>query len=88
VAEQYSMSVSYIGSWFKQMTGVSMLDYIHTKRLEVCKELLRQGMTIKDCTILTGYADTKTLQRVFKRYEGITPGQYKKQYKITVTDKQ
>jgi len=88
VAEQYSMSVSYIGSWFKQMTGVSMLDYIHTKRLEVCKELLRQGMTIKDCTILTGYADTKTLQRVFKRYEGITPGQYKKQYKVTVTDKQ
>ena len=46
-------------------------------RLSGCKDLLAQGYAIKDCVAMTGYTDIKTLQRAFKRYEGITPGQYK-----------
>lgn len=46
-------------------------------RLAKCKEMLAQGSTIKYCADATGYTDIKTLQRAFKRYEGITPGQYK-----------
>lgn len=46
-------------------------------RLEECKKLLEQGETIKACAAATGYTDVKTLQRAFKRFEGITLGQYK-----------
>ena len=39
--------------------------------------LLFMTLRLPYCAAATGYTDIKTLQRAFKRYEGITPGQYK-----------
>lgn len=77
IAEHFSVSAAHIGNRFRRLTGFGILDYVHTVRLAKCKELLGQGCTIKYCADATGYTDIKTLQRAFKRYEGITPGQYK-----------
>lgn len=77
VAEHFSISAAHLGNRFRKLSGIGILDYIHMVRLTKCKDLLEQGYTIKDCVTLTGYTDIKTLQRAFKRYEGITPGQYK-----------
>lgn len=77
IAEHFSISAAHLGNRFRKLTGTGVLDYIHMVRLFKCKELLEQGYAIKDCVGMTGYTDIKTLQRAFKRYEGITPGQYK-----------
>lgn len=77
IAERFDVSAAHIGNRFRKLTGLGILDYVHTVRLARCKELLEQGCTIKHCADATGYTDIKTLQRAFKRYEGITPGQYK-----------
>lgn len=77
IAEHFSVSAAHIGNRFRRLTGFGILDYVHSVRLAKCKELLEQGNTIKYCADATGYTDIKTLQRAFKRYEGITPGQYK-----------
>lgn len=77
IAEHFSVSAAHLGNRFRKLCGIGVLDYIHMVRLSGCKDLLAQGYAIKDCVALTGYTDIKTLQRAFKRYEGITPGQYK-----------
>lgn len=77
IAEHFSISAAHLGNRFRKLNGIGVLDYIHMVRLAKCKELLEQGYAIKDCVGMTGYTDIKTLQRAFKRYEGITPGQYK-----------
>ncbi|MCF0128121.1 MAG: helix-turn-helix transcriptional regulator [Pseudobutyrivibrio sp.] len=79
IAEHFNISSAHIGNRFRKLTGMGLLDYVHMLRIEQCKILLAQGLTIKDCAAETGYTDIKTLQRAFKRYEGITPGQYKEQ---------
>ena len=83
IADKFSMSVSYMGGTFKKYEGISILDYIHSLRIEECKKLLLQDMTLQDCSDALGYTDVKTLIRAFKRYEGITPGQYRTNAKIS-----
>ena len=83
IADKFSMSVSYLGATFKKYEGMSILDYIHSLRIEECKKLLLQDMTLQDCSDAIGYSDVKTLIRAFKRYEGITPGQYRTNVKMT-----
>lgn len=85
IADKFSMSVSYLGGTFKKFEGMSILDYIHLLRINECKKLLLQGMTLKNCAEAVGYTDAKTLIRAFKRYEGITPGQYRTNAKIIAT---
>ncbi len=82
IADKFSMSESYLGSTFKKIERMSMLDYIHLLRIKECQALLLQGKTLKHCVDAVGYANVKTLIRAFKRYEGITPGQYRTNHKI------
>lgn len=77
IAEHFSVSAAHIGNRFRRLTGTGILDYVHMTRLARCRELLAQGDTIRDCATAVGYTDIKTLQRAFKRYEGMTPGQYR-----------
>lgn len=77
IANKLSLSVSYLGGTFKRIEGMSILDYIHLLRIEESKKLLVQDKTIKFCAESIGYTDVKTFIRAFKRYEGITPGQYR-----------
>lgn len=77
IADRFSMSVSYLGGTFKKYEGMSILDYIHLLRIDECKKLLLNDMTLQDCSNCVGYNDVKTLIRAFKRYEGVTPGQYR-----------
>lgn len=81
IAERFHLSLSYMGRTYKKYStgGEGMLDYIHRLRVARCKELLDQGETVKAAAEQTGYLDSKAMIRAFKRYEGITPGQYKKQ---------
>lgn len=77
LAQKHDMNLAYMGRTFKQYTGVSVPDYIHGVRIKECKLLLAKGVSVKDAAEQVGYIDAKTLIRIFKKQEGITPGQYK-----------
>ncbi|WFR55734.1 AraC family transcriptional regulator [Anaerocolumna sp. AGMB13025] len=77
ISNQFNISINHIGRTFKKYRGINMLDYIHQLRIKKCKELLEQGRSVTDCAQEVGYIDAKSLIRAYKRYEGITPGQYK-----------
>lgn len=79
IAAQLGVSRSYLSSLFKQQIGTGLLDYIHHYRInELKKELARRpDMKLQDAVDITGFGNQATLIRVFKKIEGITPGQYR-----------
>ncbi|NHN32970.1 helix-turn-helix domain-containing protein [Paenibacillus agricola] len=79
-AEQLQMSSSKLSKVFKQITGVNYIDYITRLRIEKCKELLyTTDLKINDIAELLRYQPSYLI-RIFKKSEGMTPGQYREKH--------
>lgn len=82
IAEGLHMHRSYISTMFKNQSGMGVLEYISRYRLKKAKELLTEGeLTIEQVSTEVGYSEPRTLRRIFKKYEGVTPLQYSKMNK-------
>ncbi len=78
VADELGVNLTYLSRVFKKQTGIGMLAYIHQVRIEKAKDLMRHtGDSIKTIAQKVGYSSSMMLIRAFKRYEGVTPGQYR-----------
>lgn len=79
IAEALSLNPSYLSRYFKQQTGIGLLDYLQHYRLNAAKELIQNDpdILLKDIAEKTGFYNVAALIRVFKKAENITPGQYK-----------
>ncbi|MFC3788197.1 helix-turn-helix domain-containing protein [Paenibacillus sp. GCM10012307] len=81
IGEHFELKGSYLSKLFKSQTGEGILDYIHKYRIEQAKPIMRgKRESITEISRLVGYNDAATFIRVFKKYEGITPGKYKELY--------
>jgi AraC-like DNA-binding protein len=62
---------------FKQVTGLNFIDYLTGIRMEKAKELLRDTeLKISDVAEQVGYQQSY-FNRAFKKYEGVTPSQFR-----------
>lgn len=77
IAEYFGMSAPYLSREFKRIVGYNMLEYIQKLRIGSAKKLLRE-YSVKNAGLKAGFGDTQGFIRIFKKYEGITPGEYKK----------
>ena len=78
VADAFDMSLPYLSRMFKKEKGIGLLYYINSYRVQKAKEIMEVNPSATVAAIATrvGYNSSQTLIRIFKRYEGITPGQY------------
>jgi two-component system, response regulator YesN len=78
MAEDLGITAPYLSSLFKQATGTSMVDYIGRLRVDQAKLLLAEGsQTLSEIAAAVGCGTDKTLIRLFKRFEGVTPGRFR-----------
>lgn len=78
VADALSVSAVMLTRAFKKVLNISALDYIHRCRLREAKRLMSTtDKSLKAIAESAGYSNSVTFIRVFKRYEGITPSQYR-----------
>ncbi|MFF2093904.1 helix-turn-helix domain-containing protein [Paenibacillus sp. NPDC058174] len=78
IGERFDLKGSYLSKLFKSQVGEGLLDFIHKFRIEQAKELIRcKQSSISDIAKQVGYNEAATFIRVFKKFEGITPGKYK-----------
>lgn len=77
LAGVFGISVPHLSRTFKSVMATGVLEYLHGVRLGHVKAILKNGGNIKNAAEAVGYTDAKALTRAFKRYEGITPSQYK-----------
>jgi LacI family transcriptional regulator len=73
VAEEMGCSRRFADMRFRELTGRTVLDEIHSVRLSKVKRLLAQpGTEISMLPAVCGYASLQDLCRVFKKREGMT----------------
>lgn len=78
VASRVYMSPSYISTIFKEVTGKGFSDYILKIRMEKAMELLTgSDKSIAMVASGVGY-EVHSFMRVFKKYTGMTPSEYRK----------
>lgn len=78
IAGHVGMSVAAFRARFKQLTGVSPVDYLRHYRIECAKNLLlTTNMTVSEVAYRCGFSDPKYFSRVFKAVEGVSPSAFK-----------
>lgn len=77
LAEEMSISASYLSRKFKEVTGNTFLEVLSRQRIEAAAVLLRDGRyRIYEVAEQVGFNDYKNFCLVFKRYIHQTPKEY------------
>lgn len=80
LADAFQLSESSISRRIKQITDYNFLDYVNRKRIEyACRLLTETDMSVNDISRDSGYENDITFRRLFKKYMGVTPGDYRRQ---------
>lgn len=75
---QLELSPSYLSSVFKEYNHATFLEYLSRYRVARAKPLLLQTEdSVTDIAQQVGYSNVNTFIRIFKKEEGVTPGQYR-----------
>jgi AraC-like DNA-binding protein len=65
---------------FKREFGITPVEFIIRERLSEAKRLLRHPLaSVAEVCMRAGFNNLSYFQALFKKYEGVTPGAYKKQ---------
>lgn len=79
VAEYVHLSPDYFAKSFHSETGELFNDYLNKYRISKAKDLLRdKSIGIGEISIRTGYGSVSYFSTVFRKYEGISPGDFRK----------
>ena len=68
---------------FKQITGITPIEYLQQTRIEAAKRLLEQtAQQMTEIIFNSGYSDPKAFRKVFKKSVGMTPSQYREKFQV------
>ena len=81
IARYLNVDSYYLSHQFKTQTGGSLYHYILMKKISLAKTLLAEGNTVTQVCEQAGFQDYNNFIRTFKKYDGLAPGQYKKQFR-------
>lgn len=80
LAEKMGVNRSYLSNSFRKITGYSPTAYLTMIRMEKAKSLLdKTNLAVNQVAVEVGYTDPLNFSRVFKRYYGESPKQYRKE---------
>lgn len=79
LAEHVKLSPAYLSRLFKKETGSSVSDYIRRQKLETAKNMLLYS-DFKPARIASvlAFPSQSYFNEIFKKYTGMTPGQFRK----------
>ncbi|MCJ7935895.1 MAG: AraC family transcriptional regulator [Chryseobacterium sp.] len=79
IAGHFGISGNYFGEYFKQQTGVSYQDYLLDYRLKLVETYLKYSSArLSEIAYELQFSDESHLSKLFKKYRGLTPGEYRK----------
>ena len=81
LADQFHLNPQYISQLFKSEIGVNFLAYLTSIRMEKAKKLLLSTpLSVAEVAERSGYGDYRVFTKVFKKSEGVTPSQYRRDF--------
>ena len=73
--------IVYLSQLFKNEIGVNFLSYLTGIRMEKAKKLLlSSALSVAEVAEQSGYADYRVFTKVFKKAEGCTPSQLRRDF--------
>ena len=80
ISEVFYLSPNYLSKLFRKEMGVSLSEYIQGQRMARAKRLLLQTeLSISQIAAETGYPSFAHFSKQFKKFVGMTPGEYRRQ---------
>ncbi|GGE52794.1 DNA-binding response regulator [Pullulanibacillus camelliae] len=86
IADYVYLHPNYISSLFKKETGLTFIQYLHLYRIKKAKELMLKepDLSFNVISEKVGYENVRHFFSVFKKYSGVTPGDFRAHYKYTL----
>lgn len=81
LSERFSLSPNYLCHLFKKEVGDNFSEYISRQRIQyACKLLIETNQHINQISEQVGFKDYFYFSKLFKRFNAMTPTQYRKQH--------
>lgn len=81
IADAIHVNSTHLSKKFKEETGMNVIEYIQSLRIENAKlYLIRGKYSITEVAFMTGFNDANYFARVFRKITTLTPSQYIKNY--------
>lgn len=78
IADKFNMTSSGLSSYFKRKSGESLHHYILMYKIHLVKYRLKNtDFTVSEISYQLGFTDESHLTRIFKKYNNMTPKQFK-----------
>lgn len=78
MAQEIGISYSQLRRVFVEELGVNLVNYVNNLRIEEAKRVLVDSdKSIYDIALSLGYNNDQSFNRFFKKFEGITPGEFR-----------
>jgi YesN/AraC family two-component response regulator len=81
VADSVNLSAEYFTKLFKRATGQNIKEYIARSKISAAKEMLEHSnISVSMITLELGYSYFSHFTQVFKKYEHMTPSEYRSKF--------
>lgn len=75
----FYISKFHLSREFKKLTGITIMNYLNSRRISEAKKMLRfTDQSIGSIALACGIPDVNYFTKVFTRYESMTPSSYRK----------
>lgn len=81
IASRFYINPDYLSRIFNKETGLSIPEYQAKLRINKAVLLLQSGKSISETASLVGYDNYSYFSTVYKKFEGITPAEFRKKFK-------
>ena len=77
IAQQACLSPEYFCSQFKQLTGMTYLQYLNQRKVNCAKMLLESGLSVTETCFSAGFGSLSGFLYTFRQTTGMSPSAYK-----------
>lgn len=79
MSSKLGMSENYLGRYFKKQIGEGLQQYINKYKMKLVENRLRHSnLRINEIVLELGFTDESHLNRLFRKYNGLSPTSYRK----------
>lgn len=78
LSQYLGYNYTYLANVFSQLMGISLRDFIISKKIEKAKTMMFEGLTVTEIAWRLNYSSVAHLSNQFTKVTGFSPSQFKK----------